>query len=110
MVQSEICNLEFEIRNGRLFFFRFLGVTNSCRGSAGRRFLLGRLPGGFSAFSLLITTVMRILIGRLFLHALIMSQIAVCSANFPPVWPSVVWCLVARECLAPTCNELASPI
>ena len=30
MVQSEICNLEFEIRNGRLFFFRFLRVTNIC--------------------------------------------------------------------------------
>jgi hypothetical protein len=43
-------------------------------------FLLGGLPRGFGPFPLLITTVMKLLIGRLFLHAPIMSQI---QANSP---------------------------
>ena len=43
-------------------------------------FLLHRLPGCFSPLPLLIPAIMRLLVGRLFLHPSIMSQIA------PPVF------------------------
>ncbi len=40
-------------------------------------FLLDGLPGGFSPFPFLVAAVVKLLIGRLFLHASIMSQIGI---------------------------------
>jgi hypothetical protein len=48
-----------------------LGFT----GIGARGFFLGGLPGGFRPFPLLVAAVVKLLIGQLFLHASIMSQI-----------------------------------
>jgi hypothetical protein len=68
-LQSKICNLKCFLRS--LFLRRFFRGYGC--GSGG--FLRNRPLRGFSPFPLLITAVMRLLIGRLFLHVPIISQI-----------------------------------
>ncbi len=61
-----------------LFFCCFFGRTSrSFTGVCVRRFLRGGLLGSLSPFPFLIPAVMKLLIGRLFLHPSIMSQIVV---------------------------------
>jgi hypothetical protein len=60
----------------RLLLGAFTGGGGGARALAGR-FLLNGLLGSLSPFPLLIPVVMKLLIGCLFLHPSIMSQIAV---------------------------------
>ena len=58
-----------------VLFLRRFTLNGGTRDLLGRRFLLRRLLRCFSPFPLLITAVVKLLIGRLFLHTSIMSQI-----------------------------------
>jgi hypothetical protein len=54
---------------------RHLVSSRHSGGSGIGSFLLRKLLGGFGALALLMSTIVELLVGSLFLHALIMSQI-----------------------------------
>lgn len=72
---SSSYNLQSLLRMALFLRFLFDATDSGLTDVFARGFLLGGLLGSFSPFPFLISAVMRILVGRLFLHVSIMSQI-----------------------------------
>jgi hypothetical protein len=75
-LQSEIANRKSSMRRWSFLRRRTGGTTSRGLRDLAWSFLLRGLPGCFSPLPLLVAAVVRLLVGRLFLHPSIMSQIA----------------------------------